>query len=149
MLILSISQYVSNFMSCVSDKVPVVLVDLWAFQLAVIGILVSVLTLLFASLVGNIESYNKVKDRVDINSQYLTTHLDNKKMIFKLLGNRIVTLFVCSSILFIYSTVAKFCKGDCLVFWLCFVDMLLTVALVMWIVIFLVKVYRQYVKEAK
>ena len=148
MLMLSIFQYVSSFMSCVADKVPVVLGDLWAFQLAVIGILVSVLTLLFASLVGNIESYNQVKDRVDINSQYLTTHLNNKKLIFKELNNKIIALFVCSSILFIYSTVAKFCEGDCLVFWLCFVDMLLTVALVIWSVIILFKIYRQYIKEA-
>lgn len=149
MLMLSISQYVSSFISCVADKVPDVLGDLWAFQLAVIGILVSVLTLLFASLVGNVESYNQVKDREDINSQYLTSHLTNKKLIFKGLNNKIITLFVCLSLLFIYTFIAKYCKGDCLIFWLCFVDVLLTMALVVWMIILLVKVYHQYIKEAK
>ena len=149
MTILSFMQFLTGLMASVCENALNVLCDLWAFQLALVGILVSVMTLLFASIVSNVEAYNHTKNKKDINSQYLTTHLVNLKEIFKVLNKRIIFVFFCSLLLFVYSTIAKYCNGDCLLFWLCVVDIMLTMALCAWMMVVMAKVYRQYIKEAK
>ena len=123
--------------------------DLWSFQLSVVGIAISVTTLLFASHVGKSEAYQHVSKSKDINSKYLSIYLSNGIKTYKQLNTKILAILIATSILFLYTTVTKYVTNECLLFWMCVVDLLLTVALMIWVVCVMFSIYRQYRQDTK
>lgn len=117
--------------------------------MSVVGIAVSVMTLLFASHVGKAEAYQHVSKSKDINSEYLSIYLSNGIKAYKQLNSKIVAILILSGLLFLYTTITKYISNECVLFWMCVVDLLLTVALVIWAVYVMIKVYRQYRQDTK
>ena len=121
--------------------------DLWSFQLSIVGIAVSMMTLLFASHVGKAEAFQHVSKSKDINSEYLSIYLSNGIKTYKQLNSKIVAILILSGLLFLYTTITKYISNECVLFWMCIVDVLLTVTLAIWAVCVMIKVYRQYRKD--
>ena len=121
--------------------------DLWSFQLSIVGIAVSMMTLLFASHVGKAEAFQHVSKSKDINSEYLSIYLSNGIKTYKQLNSKIVAILILSGLLFLYTTITKYISNECVLFWMCIVDVLLTFTLAIWAVCVMIKVYRQYRKD--
>ena len=117
--------------------------------MSVVGIAISVTTLLFASHVGKSEAYQHVSKSKDINSKYLSIYLSNGIKTYKQLNTKILAILIATSILFLYTTVTKYVTNECLLFWMCVVDLLLTVALMIWVVCVMFSIYRQYRQDTK
>ena len=102
-------------------------------------------TCLSASVMSNVEVYKYNKDKDDVDSYYLMGHLRNIISRYKDLNKKIISIFVYSIVLFVFSTIAKYIQGSLtLSLCLCFIDVLLTIVLVAWLAILLCKVYKQY-----
>lgn len=126
-----------------------ILSDLWSIQLSVIGIAVSVMTLLYASHVGKAEAYQHIKRRKNINDEFLSIYLSNGIDSYKKLNGKIVRILIVSCVLFIFTMVVKYVTHENTLLWLGIADMLLSVALVVWIVCVMVGVFKQYKQETK
>ena len=124
--------------------------DLWSFQLSVIGVAISVLTLLFASHVGKAEAYQHVsKRKADINDEFLSIYLSNGIKTYKKLSGQILYLLVTTLVGFLFTTIIKYLESGCLKYWLTIVDILLTALILVWSICLVVSVYNQYKKETK
>lgn len=131
------------------SQMPDIVADLWSVQLAIIGIAVSVMTLLFASHVGKVETFRHICKSKDINNELMSIHLSNSMKTYQQLNSKIVAVFIISSILFLYSSVVKYISCETVIFWMGFSDMLLTVALIVWTAWVIMRVVGQYKKETK
>ena len=130
-------------------QMPVIVADLWCIQLAIIGIVMSVFALLFASHVGKVEAYQHVSKKQDINSEYLSVYLANGIKTYKKLNNKIVAILVAASLLFVYTAIIKYLTCKCVVLWMLIIDFVLTVALLVWIICVISSVCKQYKRETK
>lgn len=127
-----------------------ILADIWSLQLSVVGIAVSVITLLFASHVGKAETYQHVsKRKVDVNDEYLGIYLQNGMKTYRRLSSQILWLLVVTMLAFVYTTVVKYIDYGCSKKWMALVDAVLTIVILMWSVCIVVRVYKQYKNETK
>ena len=131
------------------SHMDIIVGDLWSFQLSIIGIAVSVMTLLFASHVGNVEAYNQIRKSKEINNQLYSINLSNSIKIYEKLNNKVLNILFYSCILFICSTIVKYISCKYLLFWMGLTDMLLTIILVIRTVLIIKNVVGQYKKETK
>jgi len=131
------------------SQMPDIVADLWSIQLAIIGIAVSVMALLFASQVGKVETFHHIRKSKDINNELMSIYLSNGIRIYRQLNSKIVSVFITSCILFLYSSVVKYISCKTLVFWMGLADMLFTAVLIVWTVCVIMCVVRQYKKETK
>lgn len=123
--------------------------DLWSIQLAIIGIAVSVMTLLFTSHVGKVEAFRHICKSKDTNNELMSIYLSNGIRIYRQLNSKIVSVFTISCILFLYSSVVKYISNKTMVFWTGFADLFLTIALVVWTAYVIKNVVWQYKIEIK
>mgnify|MGYP003390755041 CR=1 FL=1 len=123
--------------------------DLWSYQLSIVGVAVSVMTLLFASHVGKAEAYQHVSKNKDINSKNLSICLSNGIKAYKKLNWKIVRVLTFSVILFLYTSIVKYICNEDICFWLGILDIIFSIALSIWIVCVISKVNGQYKKDTK
>lgn len=128
---------------------PVIVADLWSIQLAIIGIAVSVMALLFASHVGKVEAHRHISKSKEINNKLMSIYLSNGIKTYQQLNSKIVAVFITSCILFLYSSVVKYISCEIVVFWMGLSDLLLSITLVVWAVCVIMIVVRQYKKETE
>ncbi len=126
-----------------------IVADLWSIQLAIMGISVSVMTLLFALHVGKVETYRNICKSKDINNELKSIHLSNGMEIFQQLNSKIVVVLIVFCILFLYSSVVKYIDCESVRFWLGIADLLFTVAFIVWTVIVIKNVVLQHNIETK
>lgn len=131
------------------EQMADIVADLWSIQLAIIGIAVSVMALLFALHLGKAETYHHISKSKDINDELMSIYLSKGMKTYQQLNSKIVAIFIYSSFLFLYSSVVKYINCETVVFWMGFADLLLTVALIVWTVCVIMCVARQYKKETK
>lgn len=131
------------------NNIPKFVADLWSLQLAIIGISVSVMALLFASHVGKVETFRHISKSKDINNELMSIYLSNGMKTYQQLNSKIVSVFIISSILFLYSCVVKYISCKTVVFWMGLVDLLFTAVFIVWTVCVIMCVVKQYKKETK
>lgn len=136
-------------LSWLTEKMPDIISDLWNIQLSIIGITVSVMTLLFASHVGKAESYKHVCKSKEINEELLSIYLSNGMKIYKSLSNKALTTLIIFSVLFVYTTVLKYLSNASIVLWVGVADLLFSVGILVRTIYMIAKVVGQYKKETK
>lgn len=123
--------------------------DLWSTQLAIIGIAVSVMALLFASHVGKVEAHRHISKSKEINNELMSVYLSNGIKTYQQLNSKIVVVFIASCFLFLYSSVVKYIDCETLLLGMGLVDLLFTIALIVWAVCVIMNVVGQYKKETE
>lgn len=140
---------ITTIVNWLTPQMPVILADLWSIQLAIIGIAVSVMALLFASHVGKVETHRHISKSKEINNELMSIYLTNGIKIYKQLNGKIVAVFIASCVLFLYSSVVKYISHETVVFWMGLADLLFTIVLIVWIVCVIMKVVEHYRKESE
>lgn len=142
-------QIITTISNWLTTQMPDIVADLWSIQLAVIGIAVSVMALLFASHVGKVEAHRHISKSKDINNELMSIYFSNGIKTYKQLNSKIVVVFITSCVLFLYSSVVKYISCETMVLWTGLADLLLTIALIGWKVCVIMKVVGQYKKETE
>lgn len=142
-------QIITTISNWLTTQMPDIVADLWSIQLAVIGIAVSVMALLFASHVGKVEAHRHISKSKDINNELMSIYFSNGIKTYKQLNSKIVAVFITSCVLFLYSSVVKYISCETMVLWTGLADLLLTIALIGWKVCVIMKVVGQYKKETE
>lgn len=138
---------ITNIVNWLTKQMPDIVADLWNIQLAIIGIAVSVMALLFASHVGKIEAHRHISKGKDINNELMSIYLSNGIKAYQQLNSKIVAVFRASCILFLYSIVVKYIRHETVVFWMGLADLVFAIVLIVWTVCVIMNVVRQYKKE--
>lgn len=84
---------------------------LWIFQLALIGILVPVLTLLLNSLVSKVESQKTLSKSSHILLQSLSIRFENEMVLFRNLNRKVIISLIVSTVLLILRTFGQQMKN--------------------------------------
>lgn len=142
-------QIITSIVNWLTTQMPDIVADLWSIQLAIIGIAVSVMALLFASHVGKVETHSHISKSKEINNELMSIYLTNGIKTYKQLNGKIVTVFIVSCVLLLYSSVVKYISHEAVVFWIGLADLLFTIALIVWTVCVILKVVEQYTKETE
>lgn len=142
-------QIITTIVEWLTTQMPVIVADLWSIQLAIIGITVSVMTLLFASHVGKVEARRNISKSKEINNELIRIYLSNAIKTYQQLNSKIVSAFIFSCILFLYSSVVKYISCETVVFWMGLADLIFTMAIICWAVCVIMKVVGQYKKETE
>lgn len=121
--------------------------DLWSFHLAVIGIMVSVITLIYASLCNKVEELSSIKNSKEYALMNRATALQNAIGKLRTLNSHAMRGLIFASFLFIMSSVLKYLPARCVVNWLVTIDALLTLGLLIYCALFVHDVHSQYQKE--
>ena len=122
--------------------------DIWNVHLAIIGILVSVMTLLYASLSGKVEELNNIKQSNEYALMNRATAMSNSIGQLRNLNNRVMKGLVIFFCLFVLTTIIKYLPKEC-------ITMLIVVAFIAFITLGLIiygiklayDIYSQYKKE--
>jgi len=117
--------------------------DLWSLSVGMIGILVSVMTLLYASLSSKVEELTVLKKSKEYITMNRATAVERTVKALQRLNRQVILLLVMSFVLFLLSTVLKYFY----VCWLLMLDMILALLLIVLCVGLAYKIYSQYQNE--
>ena len=117
--------------------------DLWSLSVGMIGILVSVMTLLYASLSSKVEELTGLKKSKEYVIMNRATAVERTVKALQRLNRQVIWLLVMSFVLFLLSTVLKYFY----VCWLLVSDMILALLLIEMCVGLAYKIYSQYQNE--
>ena len=117
--------------------------DLWNFSVGMIGILVSVMTLLYASLSSKVEELTVLKKSKEYITMNRATAVERTVKALQRLNRQVIWLLAMSFVLFLLSTVLKYFY----VCWLLMLDMILALLLIVLCVGLAYKIYSQYQNE--
>ena len=117
--------------------------DLWSLSVGMIGILVSVMTLLYASLSSKVEELTVLKKSKEYVIMNRATAVERTVKALQRLNRQVIWLLVMSFVLFLLSTVLKYFY----VCWLLVSDMILALLLIAMCVGLAYKIYSQYQNE--
>lgn len=117
--------------------------DLWSLSVGMIGILVSVMTLLYASLSSKVEELTGLKKSKEYVIMNRATAVERTVKALQRLNRQVIWLLVMSFVLFLLSTVLKYFY----VCWLLVSDMILALLLIAMCVGLAYKIYSQYQNE--
>lgn len=117
--------------------------DLWSFQFGIMGILVSIMTLLYASLCSKVEEMKVMGKSDDFTVMNRTTALGNSIASLRKLNSQVIKALVGSLVLFVFSTVLKYC----IFCWLLTIDVVATLLLFTFCIYIAFRIYSQYQNE--
>ena len=117
--------------------------DLWSFQLAIMGILVSVMTLIYASLCSKVEEMKVLCKSEDYTAMNRTTALGNSIRSLRKLNLQVIKALVGAFVLFVFSTVLKYC----IFCWFLITDVVATLFLFAFCIYIAFEIYSQYQNE--
>lgn len=120
--------------------------DLWSVHLAIMGILVSVMTLLYATLSSKVEEMKCIKDSSDFTLMNRKTIVSNSIKALRLLNKKVMVALVGAFVLFVISSFLKYieCSYSGI---LVSIVAVFTLLLILGIAIIAYGVYAQYQKE--
>lgn len=121
--------------------------DLWSLHLAIMGILVSVLTLLYASLCGKVEELDSIKQSEDFVLMNRATAIRNSIGQLRKLNKHVIIGLVFSFCLFVSTTIIKYLSEECIIKWIVSINAIITIGLLAFGVKLAHDVYSQYQKE--
>lgn len=117
--------------------------DLWSLSVGMIGILVSVMTLLYASLSSKVEELTILKKSKEYVTMNRATAVERTVKALQRLKRQVIWLLAMSFVLFLLSTILKYFY----VCWLLMIDMILALLLIVLCVGLAYKIYSQYQNE--
>ena len=117
--------------------------DLWSLSVGMIGILVSVMTLLYASLSSKVEELTILKKSKEYVTMNRATAVESTVKALQRLNRQVIWLLAMSFVLFLLSTILKYFY----VCWLLMIDMILALLLIVLCVGLAYKIYSQYQNE--
>lgn len=82
--------------------------DLWSIHLAIIGIMVSVMTLLYATLCSKVEELKCIKNSSDFTLMNRKTIVSNSIKALRLLNKKVMVVLIGASVLFVISSFLKY-----------------------------------------
>lgn len=121
--------------------------DLWSIHLAIMGIMVSVLTLLYATLSGLCEELRGIADTEDYLLMNRKTALCNSIKVLRRLDKKTAQILAISAVLFLLISLLKYAPTDSIL--LCCVIGVITIITICEIgrIVFLANdIYKQYQK---
>lgn len=120
--------------------------DLWNIQMGVIGICVSVITLLYSSLSTKVEEVKSIKDSKEYSLMNKKTALENSINTLRKANKQVIIGLISFSILFVFSTILKYMSINILC-WLIGGDAILTIIMLTYCIYLSYSIYSQYQKE--
>ena len=117
--------------------------DLWSLHLGIIGIFVSVMTLLYASLSSKVEELKILRVSEDFSIMNRATAVENSVKSLRKLNKLVAKILVCSFALFVVSTTLKYCR----IHWIVIGDVAATLILLFFCIYVAYKIYYQYQNE--
>lgn len=117
--------------------------DLWSLSVGMIGILVSVMTLLYASLSSKVEELTILKKSKEYVTMNRATAVERMVKALQRLNRQVIWLLAMSFVLFLLSTILKYFY----VCWLLMIDMILALLLIVLCVGLAYKIFSQYQNE--
>lgn len=121
--------------------------DVWNIHLAIMGILVSVMTLLYASLSGKVEELNSIKQSEEYALMNRATAISNSIERLRNLNKRVMIGLVISFCLFVLTTIIKYLPEGCITMWVAAFIVFITLGLFIYGIILAYDIYSQYQKE--
>ena len=121
--------------------------DMWSFHLAIMGILVSVLTLLYASLCGKVEELNYIKQSEEYALMNRAIAMSNSIDRLHKLNKKIMKSLIISFCFFILTTIIKYLPEVCIQRWIASFIAIITIGFLVFGVKLAHSVYNQYQKE--
>lgn len=117
--------------------------DLWSLSVGMIGILVSVMTLLYASLSSKVEELTVLKKSKEYVIMNRAMAVERTVKALQRLNRQVIKLLVMSFVLFLLSSVLKYFY----VCWLLMLDVILALLLIAFCVGQAYRIYSQYQNE--
>lgn len=121
--------------------------DLWSVHLTIMGILVSVITLLYATLSSRVEELKSIKKSEEYVLMNRSTALHNSIKTLRSLNRKVTCGLASTFTLFVITSVLKYLPEANYTNWLVLIDTILTIGLLVYGVILAHGVYIQYQKE--
>lgn len=131
--------------------------DLWEFHLVIVGISLSIFTLLYSFILNKRDELRNIAEQIKNSGtnpsliqkeKFATTYIRRLKR----LNVNCIHIFIVSTVLCICSWITLRFVSDCnalIAKWATVIILALTVILCAYIAIHLVKIYRQYIQETK
>lgn len=121
--------------------------DVWSFHLAIIGILISVMTLLYTSLCGKVEELNSIEQSKEYAIMNRAIAVRNTIEQLRKLNKQVMVGLVVSFCSFILTTIIKYLPEGCVIKWIAILNTIIILGLLVFGVKLVHSVYSQYQKE--
>ncbi len=118
--------------------------NLATLQLTIVGILVSVTTLLFATIVSKREEYRAIRKSTDFYLRNRAVEVRNDIHKLKRYGLQLVWITVVSFVLYIFSTISNSIIDEEYLYISTNVSIILTLGLIVWIACISIKILRYF-----
>ena len=118
--------------------------DLATLQLTIVGILVSVATLLFATIVSKREEYRAIRKSTDFDLKNRAVEVRNDIHKLKRYGLRLVWITVVLFVLYMFSTIANSIVDDGYLYVPTIILIILTLGLLVWITCLSIQILRYF-----
>ena len=121
--------------------------DMWNFHLAIMGIMVSIITLLYASLCGKVEELNSIKKSEEYFLMNRATAISNSIERLRKLNKQAMVGLVVFFCLFVLTTILKYLPQGCITKWIVVINAIITIVFLFLGTKTALGIYSQYQKE--
>ena len=121
--------------------------DMWNFHLAIMGIMVSIITLLYASLCGKVEELNSIKKLEEYFLMNRATAISNSIERLRKLNKQAMVGLVVFFCLFVLTTILKYLPQGCITKWIVVINAIITIVFLFLGAKTALGIYSQYQKE--
>lgn len=132
-------------MKC-TDIFTKIICDLWSLHLSIIGIIVSIMTLLFSSIYSKVDELKNYESFDDINIMIRKTTLVNSISSFRDVNKKLKNVLLVTFFLFIISTILSYVELTLVVKVLISIVTIISVITIAWGVKIAIDIYKQYQK---
>ena len=121
--------------------------DIWNFHLAIMGVLVSMITLLYASLCGKVEELNSIRQSKEYSLMNRATAMRNSIERLRKLNKQVIIGVLISFCLFVLTTIIKYMPESYMTKWIATSIAIITIGLLAYCIKVAYGVYSQYQTE--
>ncbi len=121
--------------------------DIWSINLAIMGILVSIIILLYTSLCGKVEELNSIKQSEKYALMNRAIALTNSIENLRKLNKQVMIGLIISLCIFVLTTIIKYLPEGCIIKWLATLNAIITIGLLAFGIKLAHGIYSQYQKE--
>ena len=133
-------------MKC-TDIFTKIICDLWSLHLSIIGIIVSIMTLLFSSIYSKVDELKNYESSDDIHIMIRKTTLVNSISSFRDVNKKLKNVLLVTFFLFIISTILSYVELTLVVKVLISIVTIISVITIAWGVKIAIDTYKQYQKD--
>ena len=133
-------------MKC-TDIFTKIICDLWSLHLSIIGIIVSIMTLLFSSIYSKVDELKNYESSDDIHIMIRKTTLVNSISSFRDVNKKLKNVLLVTFFLFIISTILSYVELTLVVKVLISIVTIISVITMAWGVKIAIDTYKQYQKD--